>query len=525
VAIQVAAVLIVAGGILLALFIDPSPLRTPAFAVAATILAIATVFAFLIGRTESALLYAVPVLDMLALIVMRQVPDDHIHAIGYLAILPALWLGWSGRLPLAALAVILSFGMIELPGITDDAALDLELALRDFLTPSVVLVAAGSTYVASRRTEASIASLVAQERTTAVALEREKRTSQLLDAILDAVDVGILAYDADGKEIVSNRTVQLHPVIVSTGLTPREIEEQGYLLETDRVTPIPPEEGFVTRARRGEEFRNRTVWVSAPGTQQHALNASATPLLGADGSFAGTVVAVEDVTTYLETLAAKDALVSSISHELRTPLASMVGYLELLLDDPDVPEHMRGSLEVIERNTDRLESLVSGLLSDARKERHAVTLERDLCDLAELCREVVDRSAAAAQAAGVRLSIDAPEPVMAIVDRGRISQAVNNLISNALRFSPEGGTASVAVRGDGDRVRMVIRDSGPGVPPDEMEALASPYYRPTATGEKFPGVGLGLTVTKHLIEAHLGTMEFSTTPGPGITVTVTLPVR
>lgn len=525
VAIQVAAVLIVAGGVILALLIDPAALQTPEFTVAATIVAIATVFAFVIGRTNSDLLYVVPVLDMLALIVMRQVPDDHILAIGYLAILPALWLGWSGKLPLAALAVVLSLGMIEIPGVTDSSTLDLEMALRDFLTPAVVLVAAGSTYVASRRTEASIASLVEQERTTAAALEREKATSQLLDAILDAVDVGILAYDAEGAQIVSNRVVKTHPVIVASGLTPLELEEQGHLLELDRVTPIAPEDGFVTLARAGREYRNRTVWIAAPGTRQHALTASARPLYGQDGSFAGTVVAVEDVTTYLEVLADKDALVGSISHELRTPLASMVGYLELLIDDPALPDSARASLEVIERNTERLQTLVSGLLTTARKERRTVALARELCDVSATVADVLQRCASAADTAGVQLELDAPAPVMAVVDGRRIAQAVDNLIANAIRLSPTGETVTAAVTTDGQSVRVLVSYSGVDVPSDELESLASPFYRATQAGEQFPGIGLGLAVTRGILEAHTGTLSFSTVSGSRTTVTATLPVR
>ncbi|GGE98520.1 sensor histidine kinase [Mycetocola zhadangensis] len=525
VVIQVADVLIVAGCVLLALLIDPAVLATPAFAVAITILGIATVFAFLLGRTDSDLLYLVPVLDMLALIVMRQVPDQHIHAIGFLAILPALWLGWSGRPSLAALAVVLSLGLVEIPGVNDHSALTLELALRDFLTPTVVLVAAASTCVAARRTNASIRSLVEQEKTTAASLEREKSTSQLLDRILDTVDTGILSYDANGTQILANRTVQKHPVIEISGLTPLELEQQGYMLEADRVTPVLANDGLISRALRGDEYSNRIIWITVPGAPQHALSVSARPVLGPDRAFAGTVIAIDDVTAYLEAISAKDSFVSSISHEFRTPLASIVGYLELTLDDPAVTDGTRESLEVIERNANRLQQLVSDLLAEAGRERGAVKLERELADVSVLCAEVVERCATAARAAGVHLTVEADEPAMAVIDQRRIAQAVNNLISNALKFSPPGGTATVTVDTDSEWVRIVVQDSGTGVPVDEMKALASPFYRPTQAGEQFPGVGLALVVIKGLIEAHRGTLSFSTTPGPGTTVTVLLPVR
>jgi signal transduction histidine kinase len=525
VAIQVAAVLIVASGVVLALLIDPRPLQTPAFGVAITIFLLATIFAFVIGRTNSQLLYVVPVLDMFALIVMRQVPDNHLHAISFLAILPALWLGWSGRLPLAALAVVLSLGMIEIPGVNDQRDVDIELALRDLLTPSVVMVAAASTFVASRRTEASIQSLVEEERATSEALEREKSTSQLLDAILDAIGLGALAYDANGKQILANQTVKNHPVITASGMTPLELEQKGYMLRPDRVTPVPADDGFIFRAMRGDEYSNRIMWIGAPGTAQHALSASARPLRGPSGEFAGTVIAIDDVTAYLEAISAKDAFVSSISHEFRTPLASVVGYLELVLDDPEVTDGIRQNLEVIERNADRLKKLVNDLVAEAARERGTIKLERDLTDISQLCVDVVRECSRAAETAGVRLTVDAPEPAMAVVDPRRIGQAINNLVSNALRFSPAGGTASVTVSQKENAVRIVISDSGEGIPLGEMEALASPYYRPTQAGENFPGVGLGLAVTRGLIEAHAGNLAFENSPGQGSSVTVTLPVR
>ena len=527
VAIQLAAVAIVAAAIGLALAIDPEPLQTPAFAIACTMFVVASVLALILGRTGSSWLLVVPILDMAALIVMRQVPEDHVHAIGYLAILPALWLGWSGRGIFAGLAVVLALGLFEVPGFAGNEGgnVDLEHALLNLLTPAVAAVAAASTFVASRRTMASISSLTEQQDATAESLAREKRTSKLLDGILDAVDIGILAYDAAGTPILANRTVQAHPVILSTGLSPLELEQQGHMLQTDRVTPFARDEGPLAQAIDGREYRNRLMWIGAPGTGQHALSASARPFLDTDGAFAGTVIAVEDVTVYLEALSAKDAFVGSVSHDFRTPLASIVGYLELILDEPDVPDGIRDHLQVIERNTDRLQTLVSDLLKEASRQQGTVKLERELNDVGAVCADVVERCQRAANDAGVTLGIEVSGAVTAVIDRRRIGQAVDNLVSNALRFCPPGGTVAVRVVGDRDSVRIAVQDSGVAVPPEEMEALASRFYRSTGVGEQFPGVGLGIAVTKSIIEAHHGSLAFSTSPGPGTTVTVTLPIR
>jgi len=526
VAFQFVTVLIVAVAIVIALLVDPSPLETPAFAIAIMIFAVATVLAVVIGRTDSSWLLMVPVLDMIALVVMWQVPEQHVHPLSTLAILPAVWLGWSGRPVFAGLAVLLSLGLAEFPWLGNGDPADLEHALRNFLTPAVVAVVALSTFVASNRTRSSISSLVAQERKTAAALDREKNTSQLLDAILDAVNIGIVAYAADGSQILANRTAQGHPVIRDTGLTPLELDRQGYMLQRDRSTPVPAERGIITRALDGDEYSNQIVWAGAPGGRQHALAASARPLVDGDGRFEGTVIAIDDVTAYLETIAAKDEFVGSVSHEFRTPLASLVGYMELIMEEQDqLPENVRQHLEVMERNVDRLQLIVQDLLEKAKQNTHVVRLQRESTDVVALCEEVLERSGAAAEKSGMVLELDAAEPVTAVIDPQRVGQAIDTLLTNAMTFTPCAGRIVVSVTSDGEIVSIVVRDSGIGMPSEELEALTSPFYRPTASREHFPGVGLRLTVARAIMEEHRGSLSFDSAEGRGTTVTATLAVR
>lgn len=521
---QLVTVLIVAVGVVIALVVDPAPLKTTAFVIAIGIVAAATVLAVVIGRTDSEWLLLVPVLDMFALVVMWHVPEHHVHPLFVLAVLPAVWLGWSGRRVFAGLAVLLSLGLLEFP--PTGGVLDLEHALRNFLTPAVVAVVALSTYVASNRTRASIQSLIVQERETAAALEREKSTSRLLDAILDAVNIGIIAYDADGRQILANRTVQGHPVVRGTGLTPLELDQQGHMLQLDRSTPVPAERGIITRALRGDEYSNQIVWTSAPGTRQYALAASARPLLDGEGRFGGTVIAIDDVTAYLETIAAKDEFVGSVSHEFRTPLASLVGYLELILEEENrLPDDVRQHLAVMERNIDRLQRIVHDLLEAASETTRAVRLQREATDVVALCERVLARCGPAAEKAGMLLELEAEGPVTAVIDPRRVGQAVDTLVTNALTFSPCAGRIVVSVTSDGEAVSIVVRDTGIGMPSEELDALTSPFYRPTASREHFPGVGLRLTVTKAILEEHRGSLTFDSADGEGTTATATVAVR
>ncbi|MET1016970.1 MAG: HAMP domain-containing sensor histidine kinase [Leifsonia flava] len=517
--IQLAVLVVVAVAILVSAIVDPAPLRTVAFAVAVSMVGVATALTIVAGRTDSVWLLLAPVLDMGALVVMKQMPDDHVHAVGYLAILPALWLGWSGRPVFAWLAVLLSLGLVELPS---GGTLDLEHALNNFLIPTVVAVSAACTFVAARRTATSIRLLTELEQTTARALEREKNTSQLLDGILDTVNIGILAYDTNGKQILANRTVLKHPVILSTSLSPLELDQQGFMLQVDRVTPAPTGFGIITRALRGEEYSNQIVWVSAPGTRQHALAASARPLLDADGGLAGTVVAVDDVTAYLEAIAAKDEFVGSVSHELRTPLASLIGYLELVLEARDrLPEDVRPHLAVMERNADRLQRIVTQLIDEASRKRGTVRPQRERTDVVALCEAVLERCRAAAANAGMGLELNAPVPVSAVINGRQVGQAIDNLVSNVMKLSPSAGRIIVTVTDDGDLVTIVVRDFEAGMPNASLGALAGP----TGGQDRVPGIELGLTVAKSIIEQHRGSLSFDNGLGRGTTVTATFAVR
>jgi signal transduction histidine kinase len=524
VAFQLVNVLVVAIAITLAALIDASPLRTTAFAIAITIFAVATVLAFVLGRTSSDWLLIVPILGMIALIVMRQVPEEHIHALGYLAIFPALWLGWSGRPWLAGAAVLLSLGLVELPGMSEAGHFDLEHALRNFLTPAVVAVAAASTCIASRRTSSTIRLLVEQERTAAEALKREQQTSKMLDAILDAVDTAVVAFDANGTQLLANRRALNHPSIENAGVAGPELEASGFLFDTDRVTPIPADDGVIGRALKGEEFADRIVWVGAPGNRQYAVSASARSLHDEDGAFVGTVVAMNDVTSYLETIATKDDFVASVSHELRTPLASIVGYLELIEDEPHVPADIRRSLTVVDRNARRLQRLITDLLATATANECAPMLHRQSSNVGALCAAVVDTLAKPAAAAQVRLGLHADGPAIAMVDRERLTLALDNVVANAVKFSPA-GSVDVTVRAEDGRVVVEVADTGIGVPADELDIIPTRFYRATTVRQHFPGLGLGLTVSTAIVEAHGGSIAIASEEQRGTTVTVTLPSR
>jgi signal transduction histidine kinase len=217
-----------------------------------------------------------------------------------------------------------------------------------------------------------------------------------------------------------------------------------------------------------------------------------------------------------------------VSHELRTPLTSIVGYLELLGDEAQrLSENGRGFLEVVERNTRRLERLVGDLLLVAQVEAGTFGLELDEARLGALAAEAVSAAEPRATRAGVEMALES-DPVPPLTgDPGRLAQAIDNLISNAVKFTPEGGRVTVRVGASGTDAMLEVEDTGVGIPADEQARLFDRFYR-TAGAERnqVQGVGLGLSIVKAIVESHGGTIGLSSSEeGPGTKFTITLPLR
>jgi two-component system, OmpR family, phosphate regulon sensor histidine kinase PhoR len=240
-----------------------------------------------------------------------------------------------------------------------------------------------------------------------------------------------------------------------------------------------------------------------------------------EGKREGSVLAFSDVTELAEALNAKDDFLSSVSHELRTPLTSIRGYTELLLLDTNLPPQVTAGLTVIDRNADQLLKLVTDLLGTATGFADLQPVEADLADLLKQAATAAEPRAAAS---GVVLSLDAPEPLMVECDPARIRQVLDNLLSNAVKYSPDGGT--VTVRG-GVRDGVVygeVADTGMGMATEESGSIFTKFFRTsTARMSSIPGVGLGLPLSKDIVERHGGSIWCTSAPGAGSVFTFTLP--
>jgi len=223
----------------------------------------------------------------------------------------------------------------------------------------------------------------------------------------------------------------------------------------------------------------------------------------------------------------KDEFLSLVSHELRTPLTSIRGYLDLVLDEEagELNHEQRRFLLAVERNSGRLLRLVGDLLFVAQADAGRLSLDQSEVDLAALATECVEGAMPAAAEKSIELVLATKPVPMVGGDRGRLAQVLDNLISNALKFTPEGGTVEVSTRLNGEHVSVEVADTGIGIPIADQPRLFERFFRSSVANDRaIPGTGLGLAIVKAIVEAHNGEIKIDSKEGRGTTFRVDLPL-
>ncbi len=224
----------------------------------------------------------------------------------------------------------------------------------------------------------------------------------------------------------------------------------------------------------------------------------------------------------------KNDFMGTISHELRTPLTSISGYLELLEDGDfgDLSRGQLGALEVIGRNTTRLRGLIEDLLVLNRIETSGLHASLQDVAVGDLVGGVVDMLRPVAAAGDVRLVTPPVDETLCVrVDRAQLERALINLGSNAVKFTPEGGTVTVATHQDGEEAVVTVTDTGIGIPAADVERLSERFFRASnATAKAIPGTGLGLAIVRTIVEGHGGQFGIESREGQGTTACIRLPL-
>jgi PAS domain S-box-containing protein len=404
------------------------------------------------------------------------------------------------------------------------------------------------------RLEAERATLATQVQTRADELDLATRMlaarAQTMTSVIDAVtEQSIIGTDRDGVIRVWNPGAEKMlglprpDVVRKRSIVEFHLPEELAAVAED-VGTAPGLAALVHAAQEhGSDVRDWT-YLAADG-RKRTVAVAVTPRTDDRGAHAGWNFVGTDMTEARANEKTKDQFVSLISHELRTPLSSILGYLELVLDDDDetLSADQRKYLTTVERNAHRLQRLVGDLLFTAQVEAGRFTLQPEDVDLAAVVRAAEETIRVTADAVGVEVGVDAPSGGLIVPgDAVRLGQACDNLVSNAVKFTPSGGRVTLTLRAawqtpDGEVTpvertgavpvaQLAVRDTGVGIPTGEQGQLFTRFFRAsTAQRNAVPGVGLGLTITKAITTAHGGTLDVVSAEGQGTTFTLTLPKK
>lgn len=533
------------------------PITDAAFFVAGLLLVIvASVLSIVVPwrRLHPEWAVIVPTLSLLAVGLLRLGTGSSASPFVVLTLIPFVWIASeAGRINIL-IASVTTFLVLLAPLVLGGAQTAGDV-VRAFFSPVIYLIVAvvineiahrmrtqlAAAHELTQKQEALLSQAVSAQDELVLNEARLKTANRLIQSIWNAVtEQSVIGTDLDGLIDVWNPGAEK-----MLGLTEKQVldgkhhvidfhlmsEIEQRLQDMDArfttVSSIDEFSALVDTVRAGSaDVRDWTYL--RPDGKRVAVQVAATPRLDENGHRVGFIFVATDMTQAREFARLKDEFVGLISHELRTPLSSILGYLELMRDDEDAPlsaEQVQ-YLDVAERNAHRLLRLVGDLLFTAQVESGRFPLDIKDAELSGIVAASVESARPVAANAGVTLVSDAPEaPLLVRGDAVRLGQAVDNLVSNALKFTPKGGTVTVSLRPDGDNAVIAVTDTGIGIPAVELSQLSQRFFRAsTATRNAVPGVGLGLTITKAIVTAHGGRLDIASEEGIGTSISIVLPV-
>ena len=342
---------------------------------------------------------------------------------------------------------------------------------------------------------------------------RRHQQEENLRIILASMDEGVMVVDSRHEVRVVNPTFLS---MFALGGNPFGQSVLGMLGE-------PVFEEMVTAALASGEAQSREVALNGGRARLFAVHAA--PMRDAAGE-PGVVAIFRDITRLKQLEEMRREFVANVSHELRTPLSIFQGYLETLLDAPDLPRDERVPvLEVMRKHSQRLNALVEDLLTLARLEARGSAPALAPVDVEKLLREAAADWARPSAQKGVVIAVECAADFPALhADESQLVQVLNNLIENALKYTPAAGRIALrAALADG-AIELRVADTGAGISPEDLPHIFQRFFRAEkARSREHGGTGLGLSIVKHIVQAHGGTAEAESAPGQGTTIVLRFP--
>ncbi|MHB1710369.1 MAG: PAS domain S-box protein, partial [Acidimicrobiales bacterium] len=351
--------------------------------------------------------------------------------------------------------------------------------------------------------------------------KRAEHDASHLAAVIESSHDAIIGMDLDGRVTSWNHGAEVLYGYAERDMHGRSISQLVVPGGEDDVDDI------LRRIRSGDRIgEHETVRARKDSTHVH-VSLTISPILGPNGAAVGASIIARDISDRRKVEQMKDEFLGLVSHELRTPLTSIISCVEFLLDDSLPEEHRIRFIEVIGRNSVRLQRLVGDLLFVAQLESANMSLSMTELDIVAVAREAIKTAESVARQSALELVLDAPGgPVSLTGDPGRLGQMFDNLISNAIKYSPDGGVVTVRILPDEGECIVEVEDHGIGIAATDHEHLFERFFRAsTAVALHIQGVGLGLLIVKTIVAGHGGAVSISSMPGAGTTFRVALPVR
>ena len=362
------------------------------------------------------------------------------------------------------------------------------------------------------------ASILAKER----AEEAERRAAEL-DTIITSIPDGVITY-SPRVEIVRANPTAMHLFGYSEEDIRRPLLGRTAKLrpETPDGKPLPLEELAARVLPGGETVLGLIMVVHPPARRTTWLSLSAAPIRNSEGKIIGAVAVFTDMTDLHELQRQRDEFVSIVSHDLRAPVAVVRGQAQIIERSARHPDLVRKSAQAIVKGSERMNAMIQDLVDSARIEAGKLTLEKKPIDLLPFISDLLDRARVTTDVARVR--VDIPKDLLPVsADPERLERIVLNLLSNALKYSPSKTEVLLKAKKTNKEVTVSVTDRGIGIAPEDIPNLFQRYYRAKGA-RKAEGLGLGLYITRMLVEAHGGSIWVESELGKGSTFYFTLPL-
>ncbi len=356
-------------------------------------------------------------------------------------------------------------------------------------------------------------SLRDMSQTAASTIAQMERDQQLLRAVFGSMAEGVVVVDADRQVLFLNEAAARALRI------PLETASSQKLWQLVRHRQLSD---ALERVFDNEASHQTELEWNVPEHKVLALYGTRLPGMPVRGA----VLVLHDVTDLRRLERLRQDFVANVSHELKTPLAAIQATVETLLDGAvHDPAHNLRFLQRISENSDRLNRLVQDLLSLGRIESGDEVLELQEVPLEGVIENCLARHEHRAQAKGIRLEAQPPpQGVIALADEEALAHILDNLVDNAIKYTPEGGSVTLRWSADGEQALLEVRDSGVGIPEKDLPRIFERFYRvDKARSRELGGTGLGLAIVKHLVQALSGTISVASEVGKGTAFTLRLP--